>query len=155
MDFITPFIEWLITCPTIAQNRLFLNAVEAKDNAIQVVSEQINTNEDRNFVDGSVLHRIVFTIFDYKSISFNMLVKTMLENNENIEDLLEVSAINDWIVKQRYERNFPQFDGWEVQDIYPVYRTPSTPAIETDNLLAKYSIPIVCEVLGYDYQSTE
>ena len=150
MDFTTPFLEWLITCPSIKNNRLFLNAVEAKDNAIQVVTEQINTNEDENYIDGSVLHRVLFTIFDFKSINFQMLVKTMLENNENVADLLEVGAINDWIVTQNLAKNYPTFDGWEVQRIYPVYRTPSTPTIDNDNLLARYSIPIVCEVLGYE-----
>ena len=150
MDFTTPFISWLLNCPAIRDNKLFLNAIEAKDNAIQIVTEQINTNEDRNFIDGSVLHRVLFTIFDFKSISFQMLVKTMLENNENIGDLLAVGTINDWIVAQNNSKNFPVFDGWEVQRIYPVYRTPSTPTIDSDNLLARYSIPIVCEVLGYD-----
>lgn len=146
MNLVVPFLKWLIECPKIKNNKLFLNAVESENNAIQVVTEQINQNEDIEYVDGSIKHRVVFTIFDFKSIGFNQLVKTMIENNENVEDLLDVGEIADWVRQKDLEYDFPDFgDGFFCEKVYPVYLTPSTPSI--DENLAKYSIPIVCEVI--------
>ncbi len=147
MDYISPFIKWLLQSEYIKNNKLFLNAVEAQDSNIQIVSQQIARNEDKHYVDGSVLHKVRFTVFDFKSISFNQLFKTLLDSNENISDLLEVGNINEFIEQMEKDGNYPDFGkGYEVQTVYCEYSTPSTPAID-GNALAKYSIPIVCEVL--------
>lgn len=146
MDYTSPFVKWLLQSEYIKKNKLFLNAVQAQDSNIQIVTQQISRNEDKHFVDGSVLHKVRFTVFDFKSISFNQLVKNMLDSNENISDLLEVGNINDFISDMEESGNYPDFGkGYEVQSIYCEYSTPSTPTI--DNNLARYSIPVVCEVL--------
>lgn len=147
MDYISPFIKWLLQSEYIKNNKLFLNAAEAQDSNIQIVSQQIARNEDKRYVDGSVLHKVRFTVFDFKSISFNQLLKTMLDSNENISDLLEVGNINEFVGQMEEDRNYPDFgERYEVQSVYCEYSTPSTPTIDS-NALAKYSIPIVCEVL--------
>lgn len=149
MDFLTPFLNWLLTCPYIRKNKVFLNTLKAQDSNIQIVTQQIARSQSKNFVDGSHLHRVIFTVFDYKSPSFNQLVKTMLENNENVADLLDCGNLIDWVEEQRKTRNFPQFTGnFECYDIYTEYLTPSTPT--TDNSgnapLSRFSTPIICEV---------
>lgn len=152
MDFTTPFIQWLLQSPYFKKNKLFLNAVEAKDNNLQIVTQQISKNQDIEYIDGSVLHRVIFTVFDYKSIQFTQLVKTMLDKNENITDLLEVGNINEFVAQMEKEKNYPDFgDKYEVQKIYCEYLTPSSPSIDSSfsPALAKYSIPIICEVLEY------
>lgn len=148
MDYVTPFLKWLLNSDYIRGNKLFLNAAEAKDNNIQIVTQQITRSQDREYVDGSVLHRIVFTVFDFKSISFNQLVKTMVENAENVVDLLEAGQIIDYVEQRNKEKDFPDFGkDFEVQRIYSEYGSPSTPSVDGTAQLAKYSIPIVCEVL--------
>lgn len=148
MDYVTPFLKWLLNSDYIRGNKLFLNAVEAKDNNIQIVTQQIMRSQDKEYVDGSVLHRIVFTVFDFKSISFNQLVKTMVENAENVVDLLEAGQIIDYVEQRNKEKDFPDFGkDFEVQRIYSEYESPSTPSVDGTAQLAKYSIPIVCEVL--------
>lgn len=148
MDYVTPFLKWLLNSDYIRGNKLFLNAVEAKDNNIQIVTQQITRSQDKEYVDGSVLHRIVFTAFDFKSISFNQLVKTMVENAENVVDLLEAGQIIDYVEQKNKEKDFPDFGkDFEVQRIYSEYGSPSTPSVDGTAQLAKYSIPIVCEVL--------
>lgn len=148
MDYVTPFLKWLLNSDYIRGNKLFLNAVEAKDNNIQIVTQQIMRSQDKEYVDGSVLHRIVFTVFDFKSISFNQLVKTMVENAENVVDLLEAGQIIDYVEQRNKEKDFPDFGkDFEVQRIYSEYGSPSTPSVDGTAQLAKYSIPIVCEVL--------
>ena len=148
MNYVSPFVKWLLQSEYIKKNKLFLNAVEAQDSNIQIVTQQIARNEDKRYIDGSVLHKVRFTVFDFKSISFNQLLKTMLDGNENISDLLEVGNINDFVSEMEENGNYPDFgENYEVQTVYCEYTTPSTPTI--DNSLAKYSIPIVCEVLEY------
>lgn len=147
MDFVTPFIEWLLQCEYIQNNKLFLNAVDAKDNNIQIATQQVQKVQE--YIDGSGMYKIVFTLFDYKSISFYPILKTIIDNNENVCDLLTAQKINDFVVEKENEQNYPNFgDNYEVQRIYPQYVTPSMPSI--DNSLAKYSIPIICEVLAYE-----
>lgn len=152
MDYITPFLEWLLKSDYIKNNKLFLNAIEAADNNIQIVSQQISRSQDKRFCDGSVLHKVIFTVFDFKSISFNQLVKTMIDRNENVTDLLEAGQIIDYVKEQNKKGIYPDFgDGYEVQEIYTSYASPSTPSI--DNALARYSIPIICEVMDYTESS--
>ena len=148
MDFTTPFIKWLLKCKYLKNNKLFLNAAKAENNNTQIVTQQINRDESKEYVDGSTLHKVVFTLFDYKSIQFAQLFNAMIDKNENVEKLLEVGAINDFISKMELKGDYPNFgDEYEVQRIYCKYLTPSSPTIDGNLSLAKYSIPIVCEVL--------
>lgn len=152
MDYITPFIKWLLTCPYVRKNKVFANALQAQKDNIEIVTQQISRSQDKRYIDGSVLHRVVFTVFDYKCISFNQIVKTMVDKNENISALLETRQIIDWIAEQRKNGNYPNFgDSYKVQDIYTEYSSPCTPSIDNSTTppLARYSLPIICEVLDY------
>lgn len=152
MDYITPFIQWLLTCPYVRKNKVFANALQAQKDNIQIVTQQISRSQDKRYIDGSVLHRIIFTVFDYKTVSFNQLVKTTVDKNENVVSLLETRQLIDWVAEQRKSGNYPTFgSGYEVQDIYTEYSSPSTPSIDnsTTPALARYSLPIICEVLEY------
>lgn len=152
MDFITPFIEYIMQCQSVGQNKLFLNAVNAQHGVKQLVTSQIDRAQDKEFTDGSVEHKVIFTLFDFKSISFNAIVKSMLKKNKNIESLLEVQSFIDWINEQERKGNYPDFgEDYEVIRIETTYLTPSTPAIDgaTAPETAKYSIPIVCYVMDY------
>ena len=149
MDYTTPFVEWLIkNCDYVKNNKLFLNAVTAENNNKQIVTQHIARSEDKHYCDGSVLRKIKFTIFDFQSISFNMLVKNAIDNNENIEGLLSASQIIDFIEQAEKDRNYPLFaDGIEVQEMYSEYGSPSTPSIDSNASLAKYSIPVTVVIL--------
>lgn len=152
MDYITPLINWLSECDYVKSNKLFLNAIKAKNDSIQIVTQQIAKNQDVEYIDGSILHKVHLTIFDYKSISFNQLVKSMVDKNENIADLLETGSIIEFIESKNQKQEFPNFgDRFDVQKIYCAYNSPSTPSIDgsISPALAKYSIPIICEVIEY------
>jgi len=149
MDFLTPFLNWLITCPYIRNNKIFLNSLKAQDNNIQIVTQQVSRAQSKHYIDGSHLHTVIFTVFDYKSPSFNALVTAMLENNENVADLLDSGEIISWVEAQRKAGNLPQYSGnLECCDIYTEYLTPSTPTTDNSGTqpLSRFSIPIVCEV---------
>lgn len=136
----------------IKNNKLFLNAVQATERNIQIVTQQIAKNQDIEYIDGSVLHKVVFTVFDYKSISFNQFIASMGTGNQNVDSLLEAGNIINFVEQMEKEQNYPDFgEKFEVQKIYCAYSTPSTPSVDSSisPALAKYSIPIVCEVLEY------
>lgn len=149
MDFVIPFITWLLQSEYIKNNKLFLNAIEAQDNNVQIVTQQIAENQVTRYVDGSKSYPITFNINNYKSISYGQLVKTMLNGNENVSDLLDTSKIIEFVKDMDSKKNYPVFaDNITVEKIYCQYNTPSTPTIDSSSspALAKFTIPIVCEV---------
>lgn len=149
MDFITPFIKWLLQSDYIKQNKIFLNAVEAQDENKQIVTQQIAENQITNYVDGSKSYPITFTINDYKSIAYSQLVKSMVEGNENVADILDTQKIIEFVNDMEKNGNYPMFaDNITVEKVYCQYKTPNTPAIDSSQFpaLAKFTIPIVFEV---------
>ena len=151
-DFITPFAKYILQCKSVSENKLLINAVHAQDGVKQLVTSQIDRAQDKEFVDGSVLHKVIFTIFDFRSISFNALVQTMVQKDQNLENLLKVQELIDWISEQNKAGNFPDFgEKYKVEKITTPYLTPSTPSITMAPApeLAKYSVPIECYVMDY------
>lgn len=149
MDYITPFIKWLLQSEYVKNNKIFLNAMEAQDNNVQIVTQQIAENQVEHYVDGSKSYPITFSINNFKSVSYNQLVKTMLEGNENVTDILDVSKIIEFVNEMESKDNYPVFaDNIIVEKVYCQYNTPSTPAIDSGLSpgLAKFTIPIVFEV---------
>lgn len=149
MEFITPFIEWLLKSEYIKENKLFLNAIQAQDENKQIVTQQIADNQVTRYVDGSKSYPITFFINDYKSINYNQLVKTMISANENVTDLLNVSKVIDFVNDMEKKKDYPIFaSNITVEKVYCQYKTPNTPVIDssTSPPLAKYTIPIVVEV---------
>lgn len=149
MDYITPFVNWLLRSDYIKSNKVFLNAVEAKDNNVQIIIQQIAENQVKRYVDGSKSYPITFSINNFKSVSYNQLVKTMLEGNENIADILDVSKIIEFVKEMEDKSDYPDFgENITVEKVYCQYNTPPTPAIDSgfSPSLAKFTIPIVFEV---------
>lgn len=150
MDYTVPFLKWLIKCPDISKNKLFFNAITANKETKAIITQQVQKSEDVEYIDGSIQHTVRFTLFDYKSIGFNQLVKSKIENNENVSALLETGNLNSWIEQQNKAQFFPDYgSNFEVQEIRPEYLTPSSPSIDANEMIAKYSIPITMKVLDY------
>lgn len=149
MDFVTPFIAWLLQSEYIKNNKLFFNAVQEHDDAVQIVTQQITDHQITTYIDGSKSYPITFFINNYKSVNYNQLVKSMMEGNENIANLLDVTKIIEFVREMNSSGNYPNFgDNITVEKVYCEYKTPSAPAVDgsMSPALAKYTIPIVCEV---------
>lgn len=149
MNFTTPFIEWLLQSNYIKNNKLFLNAVQAQENNVQIVTQQIADNQVTEYVDGSKEYPITFFINNYKMIDYDQMIKTDIPMNGNIEILLDVQKIIEFVKNMEKQGNYPKFsDNIRVEKVYCQYNTPSTPAIDSSYspALAKFTIPIVCEV---------
>lgn len=147
-------IDYLIQCPQIYNNPLFFNAINAQDNNKQVVTLANERNVTRPYIDGSVLKRYTFTIIDFKSVSYQPVVKVEGDEykNENVSDMLDTQGIIDWIDEQSVNHNYPNFgDDCMIEDIKALTDNPNLNGIDTSSSpsLAKYSISIQIDYIDY------
>jgi hypothetical protein len=145
MDKNQAVIEYLSSCPAIAKNPLFFNFAKAEDNNKQLVAVATDKKVERPYIDGSVLKRYTFTIIDYRSVIYQAVVKEAGYPNENVEELLDVQSIIDWIEEQNSEYNFPDFgEDCVIDEIKALTDTPRLNGVDNSAspALAKYSVSI-------------
>ena len=146
-------INFLNSCQYIASNKVFFNAINAKDNNKEIVTIANEKTLNRRYIDGSVLKRYTFTIIDYKSVAYNALVAsvgTTEYKDENVQDMFDVQSIIDWITAQADLRNYPDFGSNAIiQDMQALTDNPNLNGIDSSVTppLAKYSISIQIEYL--------
>lgn len=148
-------ITYLRECPQLAGNPLFFNFIEAKDNNKQIVTIANDKAIDKPYIDGTVLKRYSFTIIDYRSVSYQAVVAITGHSNENVEELLDVQAIIDWIDDQNDLSNFPNFgDACIIDSISTTTNNPVLNGVDTSlkPALAKYSITIQVDYLDISKQ---
>lgn len=150
MDKNQAVIDYLLTCPSIASNPVFFNAIQAKDNTKEIVTMANDRAMQTPYIDGSVLKRYTFTIVDFRSITYNALVTVPGYTNENVEDMLDVQGVIDWIEEQNDDRNFPNFGSdCEIDSIRTATDNPNLNGLDTTvtPVLAKYSIAVQIDYL--------
>lgn len=149
------FIDFLLTCPQVANSRVFFNYINGKDNDKQIVTGSNDRSLNRTFVDGSVLKRYTFTLIDFRSVTDQALVKGSGYPNENVEEMFDVQSILDWVETQAEERNFPDFgEDCEIDDMRTTSNTPNLNGIDSTirPALAKYSMSIVIDYIDKSKQ---
>lgn len=136
-------ITYLNDCPTIANNPLFFNFGVAEDNAKQLITTSTNKSVEPQFIDGSVLKQYTFTIIDFRSAIHQALVADQTNYpNENVEDLMDVQSIIDWIKAQDKLKHYPTFDTKEkVEKIEALTDTPTLKGIDKNQIIS-YNITI-------------
>lgn len=145
MDKNQAIINYLITCPQIQNSPLYFNFVHGKEDDKQIITTANEKSINRPYVDGSVLKQFTFTIIDFKSVAYRAIVKDGVRVDENVEDLLDVQAIIDWIEEQNEARNFPDFGkDCIIDEITTTASNPNLNGIDSNvsPALAKYSISI-------------
>lgn len=150
MDKNKAIITYLSQCPAIAKSQLFFNFAEEKDSNKQIVTSATDKAVERPYIDGSVLKRYTFTILDYRSIIYQALVLKAGYPNENVEEMLDVQSIIDWITEQNDIRNFPNFgDDCVVEEIVALTDSPNVNGVDKSSspAIAKYSIAIRVQYL--------
>lgn len=147
-------VDYLLQCPSIRDNPVFFNFINAKDNNKQIVTVVNDKIVDKPYIDGSVLKRFTFTIIDYKSIAYNAIVKEAGYSNENIEEMLDTQSIIDWITEQELIRNYPDFgDNLVIESIKALSDNPNLNGVDTGitPALAKYSISVQIDYIDYSH----
>lgn len=145
MDKNQAIITYLSSCPVIASNPLFFNFAKAEDNNKQLVVVATDKKVERPYIDGSVLKRFTFTLIDYRSVIYQAVVKEAGYPNENMEELLDVQSIINWIDEQNDACNFPDFgDDCVIDEIKALTDTPRLNGVDNSAspALAKYSVSI-------------
>lgn len=143
-------IDFLIECPQIKNNPLFFNFIEAKDNNKQILALANDKSLNRSYIDGSVLKRFTFTLIDYRSVAYQAIVKLPNYVNENVEELMDVQAIIDWVSEQSDKRNYPNFgEDCIIEDMQALTDNPNLNGVDTSTKpsLAKYSVSIRIDYL--------
>ena len=155
VDKNTAIIEYLLACPSIRDNPVFFNCIQAKDGTKDIVTIANDKALNRPYVDGSVQKRFAFTIQDFRSMTPNPLAfisgePPVLYNNENVENMLDVQGIIDWIDEQNDARNFPNFgDKCVIDEIRTVTDNPNLNGIDNNvtPALGKYSVTVQIDYL--------
>ena len=143
-------IDFLLQCPTIQNNPLFFNFLNAQDDNKQIIVQSSDVATDRKFIDGTVLKRFTFTLIDFRSVSYEPLPKIPGYSSENVEELLDVQGVPDWVNEQADQGNYPDFgSSCFVDRMYTTSNNPTLNGVDTQNTpaLAKYSITIQIEYL--------
>lgn len=143
-------IDFLITCPSIKNSPLYFNFINASNNNKQLITVANDVNRQTPFIDGSVEKTYTFTIIDFKSMSYNPVVKQEGYQDENVEDFSKVQELIDWINTQDELHNYPDF-GEEciIDSMSALTENPNLNSIDTTvtPALARYSITIEIEYL--------
>ena len=98
-------IDFLMDCPQLAYNPLFFNAVNAKDDNKEIITQSNDVSTNAKYIDGSVLKRFTFTIIDFRSLSYEPVPKVEGYVSENVEDIIDVQEIMDWVNEQSDEEH--------------------------------------------------
>lgn len=138
-------IDFLLNCPQIQNNPLFFNVINAKDNDKQIITQSNEKSLNRTFIDGSVMKRFTFTIIDFRSVIYQPLPKVEGYTSENVEEMIDVQGIMDWVNAQADEQNYPDFgNDCQIDSMRTTSENPSLNGVDTSvsPALAKYSMSI-------------
>lgn len=150
MDKNQAIIEFLMTCPYIADNPVYFNFTEAQDNSKSIITVASDKAVNKAYIDGSVRKRFSFTIIDFKSIIDQALPIIPGYVSENVADVFDVQTIIDWIEEQNENKNYPNFgDTCLIEDMRTTSETPNLNGVDSQQKpnLAKYSITIIIEYI--------
>lgn len=140
-------INFLLQCPQIASSKLFFNFINGSVDDKQIITTASDRQTHKPFIDGSVMKRYTFTIIDFRSVTYQAIVKTTTPGypNENVEEMLDVQGIVDWVMDKAEAREFPDFGTDCVIDgMKTLTDTPNLNGVDRQASppLAKYSIAI-------------
>jgi len=150
MDKNQAMIDYLNNCPSIRDNPLFFNFINAKEDNKQLITVANDKALNKPFIDGSVLKRYTLTIIDYKSIAYQAIPKLPGYTDENVEEMFDVQQIMDWVNAQDKAKNFPDFGkDCVVESIETVTDNPNLNGVDSSisPAQAKYSFSIQVKYL--------
>lgn len=143
-------IDFLLNCPQIRDNPLFFNAINAKDNNKEIITVSNEKTAQTPFIDGGIAKQFTFTIIDFRSVSYQAIVKQTGYVHENVEEMLDVQGIIDWVMEQDKAHIYPDFGSDCIIDsMTPTTDNPSLNSIDNSAspALAKYSMSIKIEYI--------
>jgi hypothetical protein len=145
-------LAYLSECPEM-QGVLNFQAAEAGSGVIQVLTEGGEAQNNRKFIDGSVEKRFDFTVAFYKPVIHAGYIVDKGEANLNLEGILNVHALIDWLEEQNAERNFPDFgEDKQIDSVRSMNNEPTLAWIDGAHYsppMAKYTVTVRVEYIDY------
>lgn len=131
MDKNQLMVEFLQTCPIIKDSPLFFNFGKVEDNAHQITIYSDDVALQKPYIDGSVLKRYTYSIDSFKSVACIPVLE--VNTDENIEDLIEVQGLLDWINEQGEIFNFPNFgESISIEEMKTLSSKPELVGVESN-----------------------
>lgn len=151
MDKNKATINFIATYPGIETSPIFVNFINAKDNDVQILTDDNDKSVNRKFVDGSVMKQYTFSIVITKSITSMAIAKDEIIG-ENIDDLADMQAFMDWVNEQGENQIYPNFgEQCVIEEMHTTAENPSIDGINTEvsPALALYSMEIRIDYIDY------
>lgn len=141
-------VDYIKQCDTIRNNKLFFNFINVGDNnkIFTTIGQDVVMNN--NYIDGSIGMQYQFSIIDFRSLNDLPIIQG--KSHENIDELLDVQGIIDWINEQEEDKNYPNFGtDCVIQEIRCSTNNPVLNGIDNSLSpnLAKYSVTIIVEYI--------
>ena len=143
-------INFLIQCPQIRDNPLFFNFAEVEDNSRQIVTMANDRVVNKPYIDGSVLKRFTFTLVDYRTVTYQSIVKLEGYPNENVSELMDIQSVMDWINEQADLHNYPDFGSdCVIESMRTATDEPTLNGVDksVSPSIAQYSMSIIIEYI--------
>lgn len=96
------------------------------------------------------MRRFTFSIIDFRSVVYQPLPKVEGYTSENVEEMLDVQGIIDWVNDQASDLNFPDFgEDYMIDSMRTTSDNPNLNGVDTSvsPALAKYSMSIQIDYL--------
>ena len=156
MDKNQAVINFLIQCPQIRDNPLFFNFAEVEDNSRQIVTMANDRVVNKPYIDGSVLKRFTFTLVDYRTVTYQSIVKLEGYPNENVSELMDIQSVMDWINEQADLHNYPDFGSdCVIESMRTATDEPTLNGVDksVSPSIAQYSMSIIIEYIDNSKKS--
>ena len=144
-------IDFITTYAGISTSAIFVNFINARDEDVQIITDNNDIYLNKTFVDGSVMKQYTFSIIVAKSITDMAILKDELVG-ENIDDLADMQKFMDWVNEQGENQIFPDFgDMCVIEEMHTTAENPSIDGINTEvsPALALYSMEIRIDYIDY------
>jgi len=151
MDKNKAILDFIVTYTGIETSPIFVNFINAKDNDVQILTEENDVALNHKFVDGSVMKQYTFSIVITKSIA-SMAIAKDGNIGENIDDLADMQDFMDWINEQGEHHVYPNFgENCVIEEMRTSADNPSIDGINTEvsPALALYSMEIRIDYIDY------
>lgn len=151
VDKTKAILDFITTYSGIEQSPIFVNFINAKDNDVQVVTDDNEKYLNRPFVDGSVMKQYTFSIIVTRTITSMAIAKDDIIG-ENIDDLADIQAFMDWVNEQGENHIYPDFgEQCVIEEMHTTAENPSIDGINTEvsPALALYSMEIRIDYIDY------
>lgn len=145
MDKNQAIIDFMITCPEVQNNPLFFNFIHGKEDNKQIITLANEKILNRTYINGDILKQYTFTLIDFKSVTYNAIVKEPGYPDDNVDDMASVQDIIDWVATQNELRNYPNFgNDCMIEEMRVLTDNPNLNGVDTNTSppLAKYSMSI-------------